>query len=175
MRPASGTRAASSPAISGGIWSVKTLVSDSAMRSATGSASCTQNGMVARIHCVRVSAPGASGSVSKTVDSSSQSPATENACCTSVSCWSVADSEPAPAAAIAWSVAIDQSMRPSGFCIAWRSCAISCSRPAAPPGSPIAFASAAVSGAPPPAIIRRSISCRSGSAASSGSSAMRLR
>ena len=71
------------------------------MRSATGSASCTQNGIVCRIHWVRVSVLGDSGSVSNTVDSSSHSPATENACVTSVVCWSVADSVPAPAAAIA--------------------------------------------------------------------------
>ena len=170
-RPASGI----APAISPGSCSVKTCVSDSAIRVATGSASWLQNGIVARIHWVRVSAFGWSGSALKPLDSSSQSPATVKARSTPAACASVGVVDPAPAAETAWSVAIDQSTVPSAFCTASRSRPISCSRPAAPPGSPIAFASSAASGLPPCSSIRRRISWRSGSGPSSGVSAMHVR
>ncbi len=128
------------PSSSVGAWSLNTRVSVSAIAMATGSASCCQKGIVARTHWVRDIALPEVASDPKVCASSIQSAATVNARSAAPRSASVGVSATRPADVTACSVATDQSMVPSAFCMAPRNCDMSCSSPAPPPGSPIALA-----------------------------------
>ena len=91
------------------------------MLNATGSASSRQNGIVARTHCVRVIALGASVRAPNALHSSSQSPATVNARSARARSASVSEAVADPVAATAWSVATDQSTVPTACWAAPRS------------------------------------------------------